>query len=96
MSILLVQKAMEETAMRNGVSYEEGNELIQRELSAFLKEGASEYEITKYVNKLDSKEQFENVMFSRWQSGLPQRNGNSGPRECRLEKCRLRTPVTCV
>ena len=36
---------------------------IQRELSAFLKEGASEYEITKYVNKLDSKEQFENISY---------------------------------
>ena len=49
--------------LRDGVSYEEGNELIQRELSAFLKEGASEYEITKYVNKLDSKEQFENISY---------------------------------
>ena len=37
--------------LQDGVSYEEGNAVIQKELEAFLKEGATEYEITKYVNK---------------------------------------------
>lgn len=49
--------------LRDGVSFEEGNAVILDELDAFLKEGASEYEITKYVNKLDSREQFENISY---------------------------------
>ena len=49
--------------LQDGVSYEEGNAVIQKELEAFLKEGATEYEITKYVNKLDSREQFENISY---------------------------------
>ena len=28
-----------------------------------MKEGATDYEIAKYVNKLDSKEQFENISY---------------------------------
>lgn len=47
----------------DGVSYEEGDAVIQNELNNFFKEGATEYEITKYINKLDSKEQFENISY---------------------------------
>ena len=49
--------------LRDGISFEQGEEIIQSELDAFLKEGASEYEITKYVNKLVSREMFENVSY---------------------------------
>lgn len=49
--------------LNEGVSYEQGEEVIKKELEAFLREGASEYEITRYVNKLDSKEQFENISY---------------------------------
>ena len=49
--------------LNEGVSYEQGEEIIKKELEAFLQEGASEYEITRYVNKLDSKEQFENISY---------------------------------
>ena len=49
--------------LRDGVSYEEGEAVIQKELDSFLNEGASEYEITKYVNKLVSREMFENVSY---------------------------------
>lgn len=49
--------------LRDGVTYEEGDTAIQKELNDFLREGATEYEITKYVNKLDSKEQFENISY---------------------------------
>lgn len=49
--------------LKDGVSYEEGNAVILRELESFLNEGTSEYEIAKYVNKLDSREQFENISY---------------------------------
>lgn len=49
--------------LRDGVSYEEGEAVIKAELDSFLNEGASEYEITKYVNKLMSKEMFENLSY---------------------------------
>ena len=49
--------------LREGVSYEEGEAVIQDELERFLDEGASMYDITKYVNKLDSREQFENISY---------------------------------
>lgn len=49
--------------LRDGITYEEGEDIILNELKNFLKEGATKYEITKYVNKLDSKEQFENISY---------------------------------
>lgn len=49
--------------LNDGVTYEEGEAVIKKELEAFLQEGASEYEIAKYVNKLDSREQFENISY---------------------------------
>lgn len=49
--------------LRDGVSYDAGNEKILEELDAFFCEGASDYEIAKYVNKLDSREQFENISY---------------------------------
>jgi predicted Zn-dependent peptidase len=49
--------------LQEGVSYEEGEAVIKAELDNFLSEGATEYEITKYVNKLVSKEMFENISY---------------------------------
>ena len=49
--------------LRDGVSFEEGESIIKDELSKFLEEGATEYEISKYVNKLDAREQFENMSY---------------------------------
>ena len=49
--------------LNDGVSFEQGEAVIQAELDAFLKEGASEYEINKYVNKLESRELFENISY---------------------------------
>lgn len=49
--------------LQNGVSFEDADAVIQKELSDFLNEGASEYEIAKYVNKLDSREKFENISY---------------------------------
>ncbi len=49
--------------LNEGVSYEQGEDIIKKELESFLHESASEYEITRYVNKLESKEQFENISY---------------------------------
>lgn len=49
--------------LNEGATYEQGEEIIKKELELFLQEGASDYEITRYVNKLDSKEQFENISY---------------------------------
>lgn len=49
--------------LNDGVSFEQGEEVIQAELEDFLNEGASEYEINKYVNKLESRELFENISY---------------------------------
>lgn len=49
--------------LRDGVSFEEAESIIKGELDDFLKTGATEYEITKYVNKLDAKEQYENMSY---------------------------------
>lgn len=49
--------------LRDGVSFDEAEAIIKGELDDFLKTGATEYEITKYVNKLDAKEQYENMSY---------------------------------
>lgn len=47
----------------DGVSYSAGIKAIDNELQSFLNEGTCKYEIEKYVNKLESKELFENISY---------------------------------
>lgn len=49
--------------LRDGVSYEEAEMVIKNELDDFMANGASEYEITKFVNKWESTRCFENISY---------------------------------
>ena len=53
-----------------GASFDEANEVVDRELQRLVSEGVSQYEVDKFVNKFESKESFENVSYAEMASKL--------------------------
>ena len=56
--------------LRPGVEFDEANSIIDEELGKLVNDGASQYEIDKFVNKYESKECFENISYSEKASKL--------------------------